>query len=544
MRINIRPLSSGVIVVLTLSAAIAAWAGSATSATTAAAQPATTVTRPALPSSPPVTRPLARAATQTLVTGALVWIDDSGSPYYAAGLRSGDLVTKGNEKPIRNDGDFYKVFAATTDTAQIRAEGLRDGKPFTATVQNYLPADVKVSGYLWDWARYLKYYAPDPANPDPLLRRAYEHFDRGAYAQAQIEFTSATKAGHKDPLTTAKVAWLLLRGRSADSKAGADTAGKMLEQAIEAFDASKGDKETQSKLEGTYMLYCKTVGNIPQAGLHGRKAVDLAPQIIGNRINYYVMLEEAKQFDEAAMAADALAMEYPQSVYFQRLRKTANLRIDRLTGAVSACEALVRIMPDDIPSRMQLLPFLDQIRDNYNLPIHCDYLTRVKEKQLTDPQRGEINYYLANLSYRRQLYREAESRARDATRLRGSAEDYFLLGNIMYTRSKWSDAVVAYSEARRRNWSTAVRGNFREQIRDLQKRMDESIDHLWGWQVKRLPKNIQPEVQRRKQWLAERAVLKQSYVIRNRYGIRNVLIAIGAMMIVTGLVMRVMVSQD
>ena len=497
--------------------------------------PETTATKPA---AVPAPRAAALTTTPTIQTGAMVWLD-SDSPYYAAGLRSGDLVTRGGGKPIINDADFYKVFAATTNTAFITADVLRDGKSVSVTVPAYLPADVTLSAYRCDWARYVKYYAPDARNPDPLLRKAYDDFDNRRYALAQIEFTSATKAGAKDPLTAAKLAWLLLSRRAAGSKVVVEMAGKLLDPAMQSFDPSLGDKETQSKLEGTYMLYCQAMGNTAQAASHGRKAIDLAPNIVGNRINYYTMLVEAKSFDDAAMAADGLAADFPRSVSFQRMKRTANLRLDQLKGVIEASEALVNLMPDDIPTRLQLLPFLDQINDSFGVEMHCNHLLRTKEKALDNPQKSQIHYYLARVNFRRRLYRAAENEAQETVRLRGSGEDYFLLANILHSRSKWKDAVIAYAQAEQKPWTTRMR----EDWRALRTRMDEAIGHLWSWQIKRLPTNLQNVVKKRKEWLAERAVLRHSFVMRNRYAIRNVLIAIGSIMILSGFVMRFLISE-
>jgi len=505
-------------------AALSAWAAPATTATKTTSLPG------------PAT--LTQATSETILTGATIWLD-SDSPYYAAGLRSRDLITKANDVPIRNDGDFYKVFAATTNTAQIRVEGTRDGKSFSATVPSYLPADVTVGAYRWDWTRYMKYYARDPRNPDPQLRKAFDLFDLRSYPQAQVEFAAANKAGQKDPLTQTKLAWLLLSRRAADSKATVEEAGKLLERALNDFDASVGDKETQAKLEGTYMLYLQAMGSIQQAGLHGRKAIDLAPYVVGNRINYYQMLTEGKVFDEAALAADSLAADFPRSIYFQRLKRAANLRLDSMKGVIEASEALVNMMPEDVPTRLQLLPYLDRIGDNYNVMMHCEYLLGAKATALTDPQKASINYYQAQVNFRRRSYRAAEGKVREAIRLRGGGEDYFLLANIMHNRSKWSDAVIAYSEAQKKPWTTQSRGNWRE----LRDKMDQAIDHLWSWQIKKMPANLQPMIKQRKQWLEERAVLKHSFVMRNRYGIRNILIAVGCILVFSGLAMRFFASD-
>lgn len=519
MRNRIERFWGAIILALILLAARGGWSAAATT---------TTIT-----ATPPEAPAVARATTETIVTGAMIWLD-SDSPYYAAGLRSRDLITKANGKPIVNDGDFYKVFAATTNTAQIRVEGLRDGKPFLAIVPNYLPADVTVGAYRWDWARFLKYYATPGAAPSVRLRKAFEDFDTRQYAQAQIEFTSATKGGQKDPLTLTKLAWLLLSRRAPDSKVGIEAAGKLLDQAMQAFDASLGDKETQAKLEGTYMIYCQALGNTPQAALHGRKAIDLASHIVGNRINYYQMLVEGRNLDEAVVAADSLAADYPRSVYFQRLKRAASLRVDRMKGVIEAGEALVNMMPDDVPTRLQLLPYLDRISDNYNLAIHCDFLLTTKGNALNDAQKAAINYYMAQVNFRRRSYRAAENLARETIRLRGSGEDYLLLGNIMHDRGKWRDAIIAYSDAQKKSWTSQTRQGWRE----LRDKMDDSIDHLWSWQIKRMPTNLQAEIKKRKQWLEERSVLKQSYVMRNRYGIRNALIGVGLTLIFSGVVMR------
>jgi tetratricopeptide (TPR) repeat protein len=527
MQKTIKRLRDGAVLALIFLAAWTGWSAPATTTTKATARPAG--------------GGLAQATSETIVTGALIWLD-SDSPYYAAGLRSRDMITKGNGQPILNDGDFYKVFAATTNTAQIQVEGLRDGKPFRATVPSVLPPDVSVGSYKWDWFRFMKHYATPGVAPDARLARAYESFDLRQYPQAQLVFTSATKAGQQDPLTLTKLAWLLLSRRTpTDSKAGVETAGKWLEKALQNFDASVGDKETQSKLEGTYMIYCQAMGNTTQAAIHGRRAIALAPHIIGNRINYYTMLSEAKTYDEAMVAADALAADYPRSVYFQRLKKAANQRVDRMKGVIEASEALVNLMPDDIPTRLQLLPFLDRIADNYSIMIHCELLLGTKASALTDAQKATIKYYEAQVNYRRHSYRAAESLAREAIRLRGSGEDFFLLASIMHDRHKWKDAVIAYNDAQSKSWTTVAR---RDMVRELRDKMDDSIDHLWSWQIKSFPATLQPMIRKRKQWLDERAVLKHSFVMRNRYGIRNALIGVGVIFILSGLVMRFVMSND
>jgi len=524
MQRGIKCFGSAILVALICSAASAVWPAPVTTGTKRTVQPSSQVAQ--------------GTTTQTILTGALIWLD-SDSPYYAAGMRSRDLVVRGGGKPILNDADFYKVFAATTNTALISAEVIRGGKTIPVTVPSYLPADVMVGSHLWDWVRYLKYYAPDPRNPDRLLRKAYEDFDYRQYALAQIEFTSATKSGCKDPLTLTKLSWLLLSRRTAGATGPVEMAGKLLDQAMQAYDPSSGDKDTLAKLEGTYMIYWQALGNITQAAVHGRRGIEIAPYIVGNRNNYYQMLYEAKNFDEAAMAADALVADYPRSVLFQRLKRAANLRVGRMKGVIEASEALVNIMPEDIPTRLQLLPYLDQIADNYNLGLHCDYLLATKGNSLNDQQKAQINYYRAQINYRRRSYRTAESLVREAIRMRGNGDDYYLLGNIMHSRGKWKDAVVAYGEVRKKGWP----GQTRDSYRDLRNKMDDAIDHLWSWQIKKLPTQLQNEVMARKKWLDERAVLKHSFIMRNRYGIRNVLIAIGLLMICSAIFMKLFVSE-
>ena len=55
-------------------------------------------------------------------------------------------------------------------------------------------------------------------------------------------------------------------------------------------------------------------------------------------------------------------------------------------------------------------------------------------------------------------------------------------------------------------------------------------------------KDMPPDIKQRKEWLNERAVLKHSFIMRNRYGIRSALVVIGLLMILTGLALRVFVS--
>jgi len=464
-------------------------------------------------------------------TGAIIWLDGK-SPYYAAGLRSRDLITEAAGKEIRNDSDFYKVFAATTNTAEIEVSGLRRGKePFHVRVPAYLPSDVTVGSYGWDWLRYLKYYAPDPSKPDPLLEKAYRDFDLRRYAYAQIGFTSATAKGLKDPLTLTKLAWLILSRSRSNIKERVDAAAKLLKEAEDKFDPTTGDRETQAKIEGTWMIYYQRLGNTNLAAVHGRKAIRLAPQLVGNRINYYRMLMDGKRYGEAAMASNELAAEYPRSVYFLRLKKNANLRVNQMKEVIESCEALVDIMPDDVATRLQLLPFLDEISDNFNILNHCDFLLRTKKDRLNDRQLAEIYYYQARVYWRRHSFRKAQSLVRQSINLHPTGNAYFLLGDIYYSRRKWKDAVVAFRESSRKPWTVR---RTRETWREMRKKMDEAIDHLWSWQVKALG----PDIVKRKEWLKERAVLKHSFIMRNRYQIRNVLIVIGSLLILSGVVLR------
>lgn len=493
----------------------------------------------------------ATSPASSVQTGALIWVAPE-SPYYEAGLRTRDLITTGNGIPIRNDADFHRVFAATTDTSTINVEGLRTGKPFRATVPAYLPADVTVSGYGWDWMRYLQYYAPDPNKPNPDLRRGYEYFDRRSYPQAQVSLTSATASGFNDPLTLTKVAWLLLsRYRTSDDQARIEKAGALLKQAEEAFDATRGDKDTESKLHGTLMVYYRRAGNVQLAGVHGRRAISCAPDLVGNRLNYYQMLMAAKSFPEAAMATAALAKDFPRSVQFQRLKKNAHIRAGQIEGVIEACEALVDIMPDDVATRLQLLPYLNQIADNFNLLLECDRLLNKKGSQLTNLQKAEVHYYQAQVHYRRKDCRKAQNLARQAVNLRGHGNDYLLMADILHDRRKWREAVIAYRHAQQKgamnrsgaDWRDRSPSQWRAHYKQMQNRMDESIEHLWSWQVKKLPDDVKPFVLQRKAWLKEREVLKHSFVMRNRYEIRNALIVVGVLMILAGVVLKIFVSE-
>jgi hypothetical protein len=473
------------------------------------------------------------STTQSVTSCAWVSVDTS-STYYAAGLRSGDLITQAGGKPIENDSDLYKVLAATTNTAQIVVEGTRKGVPFRVTVPAYLPPDVTLGSSGWDWVRYLKYYAPDPSKPDLQLRKAYTDFDTRRYAVAQSELTAAVAAGHKDPLTLTKLAWFMLRQRTGDVKANADAAIKLLEKAKEAYDPSTGDKETEAKIEGTWMLYNQILSNFQQAAIQGRRAMNLAPQLIGNRTNFYLALMEWRNYDDAATLANALADDYPRSIYFQRLKKNANESIGQMKGVIEACKALVDMLPDNIPTRLQLLPYLDRINDNYDLETHCNFLLRTKDKEMTDAQKAQAYFYMGRVEYRRRSYRKAEANAREAVRLRGHGEDHCLLADSLQARGKWSDSVVAYCNAQGKPWTTQSRDTWRQ----LRERMDASIDHMWKWQIKRLPANIRPTIEKRKQWLEERSVLKHSFIMRNRYGIRNVIIGIGLLLVLSGIIMK------
>ena len=486
-----------------------------------------------LPAADPAWSGPAAATTQSVTSCAWVSVDTS-STYYAAGLRSGDLITQAGGKPIANDSDLYKVLAATTNTAQIVVEGTRKGQPFRATVPAYLPADVTIGPAGWDWVRYVKYHAPDPNKPDPQLRKAYEDFDMHRYAPAQKELNAAVAAGHKDALTLTKLAWFMLRLRTGDVKANASAAANLLEKAKAAYDPSTGDKETAAKLEGTWMLHDQVLGSFQQAAVHGRRAIDLAPHLVGNRTNYYLALMEWKNFDDAAAIANALADDYPRSIYFQRLKKNAYLAVNQLKGVIEACKALVEMQPDDVPLRLQLLPYLDRIGDNYDLETQGGFLLRTKDAQMTNGQKAQVHFYLGRVEFRRHSYRKAETEAREAVRMRGQGEDFCLLADSLHARGKWSDCVVAYCSAQSKPWTTPSRDSWRQ----VRERMDEAIDHMWSWQIKRLPANIRPTIEKRKQWLEERSVLKHSFIMRNRYGIRNVIIGIGALLVLSGIIMK------
>jgi tetratricopeptide (TPR) repeat protein len=388
----------------------------------------------------------------------------------------------------------------------------------------------------------VKYYAGDFGGANPQLRRAYEDFDGRNFARAQIAMTSATAAGQKDPLTLTKLAWLLLSRRSRSTQANVERAGKLLKLAQENFDATSGDRETESKLQGTYMIYFQRLKNPSMAAIRGRQAISLAPHLIGNRINYYLMLIEAKQYDDAAMATRQMAVDYPRSVYFQRLKHTANLRVNRIGQVIEACEALIDMTPDDMPTRLQILPYYARLNDTFRMSMQCDTLLRNYETALTDKQKGEVYYYKALVNYTRHMKRKAEPLARQATSLRNSREDYILLGNILYDRRKWKDAILAYHTAQGKPYGSSIRAQTsqqrRNEAREQRKRMDNCIDHLWAWQVKKLPDGVRAYVKKRKEWLKEREVLKHSFVMRNRYGIRNFLIAIGVLMILTGVCLK------
>jgi len=527
----------GALMALLLSAAWTVRAAPATTATQPVAKSAAPTIKPAAvaPANPAARRATRAASLPTTITGALVYVDNT-SPYYAAGLRSGDLITSAGGRPIRNESDFYKVFAGTTATAEIVAKGFRLDQPLRVTVPSYLPTDVSVTAYGWDWSRYLKYYAKDPNNPDPLLRKAYADFEGQRYAMAQSEFSSATAAGNKDPLTLTKLAWLYLRTRTGDVKSNAEIAGKLLAQAEKDFDESLGDRETQAKLEGTYLIYYQVLGNFSLAGIHGQKAIDLAPHLVSNRFNYYQLLMEAKKYEEAAPVADSLVEDYPRSIHYQRLKRNANIQTNNLKGIVEASEALVAMMPDDVPARLQLLPHLDRIPDNLNILAHCDWLLRTKQKDLTNAQKALAYYYRAQVELRQRAPKRAEVSAQEAVRLRGNAEDYLLLGNILHSRSKYKDAVIAYCAAPGKPIAAGSREIYMQMRKN--ERLDDSIEHLWSWQVKMLPGDVKAYVVRRQKWLAEEVVLKHSFVMRNRYAVRNAIILIGVLLVVTGFILK------
>ncbi|MCX8037851.1 MAG: hypothetical protein N3D11_12540 [Candidatus Sumerlaeia bacterium] len=471
------------------------------------------------------------AALPAGITGVLVTVA-STSAWYEAGLRTGDLIVGGNDRPVANDADFYKIFAATTHTAQIAADVWRGGERLRITVPSVLSPEVSVSSYGWDWARYVKYYAKG-TTPSATLHQAYVAFETQRFPEAQAVFTSFAAAGKADPLTLVKLAWLHLRRRD---KAEAETARKYLEQAKAMFDPTEGDVETQAKLEGSFMIYYQVVGSFQQAGIHGRRAITLAPQLVSNRLNYYFMLTEARSYVEAAPVADRLAADFPRSIYFQRLKRTANLQINNMAGVVEAGEALVALMPDDVATRLQLLPALDRINDNFNIRMHCNYLLQKKSKDLDNMQRAQALHFLALVEYRQRAFGKAEAAARQALALRNNAEDYLLLGNILHARRKWKDAVVAYCSVPGKTWGVTSQ-DLAQQTRKND-RLDDAISHLWSWQIKSLPTNIRMVVQARKQWMEERAVLKHSYIMRNRYAVRNAIIVVGAVLILTGLILK------
>jgi tetratricopeptide (TPR) repeat protein len=480
--------------------------------------------------------PASPAAEESFGDGVLVIDVDKDSPYYAAGLRTGDFVIEGNGRTVANDCDFYRVFAATTTTQQITTRVRRDNKPVLLTLPAFLPADVRISAIGADWARYLKYYAPDPNQPEPLLKSGYANFDRRRYSRAQVELTSATLKRYTDPLTLTKVAWLLLRSRSGDVRERADKAGKLLEQARDKFDATRGDLETGAKIDGTLMIYYQILENPSLAAIHGRRAISAAPDLIGNRLNYHQMLMEARRFEDAAIAVNQLVADFPRSIHFLRLKRAANMSANRIADSIDAGETMVMLMPDDIPTRLQLLPQLDRLEDNYRAATNCEYLLNNHALKMSDRQKGSVLYYMARVHYRRGLLRQAESTVRQAIALRGLGDEFCLLGDILHDRRQWKETILAYRDARQKSW---IDRPSRNRWRDIQKRSDNAIEHLWSWQIKKMPR----DVQKRKEWLEERSVLKHSFVMRNRYEIRNVLIIVGVLMILTGLVLRFFVTS-
>lgn len=485
------------------------------------------------------------ASTSTI--GAIVWVSNT-SPYYEAGLRSRDVITVANQKPIKNDTDLYKVLAATTTTQQIAVDGLRmasDPKPnsngmepFHVTLPNYLPADVTIGSYGWDWARYLKYYAPDPAKPDPGLRSAYRDFDIHQFASAQVYFTSATAAGQRDPLSLAKLAWLLLRRSGGKQGAVTDQAGELLREAEEKFDPTKGDHETESKLDGIIMVYNQRLGKTNVAGIYGRKAIAAMPELVGNRINYYQMLmgeKTTEAYSQACVQTSTLVSMYPRSAHFLRLNWYAHERISDPKGVIDSAEALIEIDPDDISTRLKLLPVLDELGENYRVTKHCNYILRTAEANLTDQQRADVAYYQAQIDMRRGMPGKAEPLVRRAITLRGNGEEHYLLAKILQDKRKWKAATLEYREAMRKPWTQRSRDTFTE----LRKRQDLCIDKMWSWQIKDMP----PDIKKRQEWLEERKVLRHSFLMRNRYGIRNVLVVIGIFMILAGVLMKIFATN-
>jgi tetratricopeptide (TPR) repeat protein len=473
----------------------------------------------------------ATSPTAAAASGAKILKIDETSPWYLAGIRRGDIITKARGRDVRGDSEFWKHCAGTTGTAPIEVEGLRGGKPFHLTLPFYVPADVAVGAFGWDWARYLQYYAPDPKKLHPLLRKGYEDFDNQLYALAHAELTSASASLPPDPLTLTKRAWYLVSPPDAAATAIRD-AGELLKKADELIDVAHPDKETLAKLNGAYLIYHQRLRSVEMAKIHAIKAVAYGPGLIGTRINYYKMLAQEGKHLEASMVAEALARDFPRSVQFQQAYLGTSLRANRTKGIIDSCEAILEMTPDDIATRLMLLPCYQQIRDSFRIERHCGVLLKQYAAQLAPTQKAQVFYHQAMNSFRVDSARKAESLAHQSLALSPRGETYYLLGDVLSARHKWSNAVLAYRDSMRNPWSTRL--TFDKQ-REIGRKMDAAVDHLWSWQLKKMPLDVKARHRR----VDARKVLQQSFVMRNRYSLRVLGIGAGLLIIGAAIFMRV-----